>query len=84
MKKVKFVKRLEGSITPTKAHTQDAGFDLYAWLEKPISISPHETIMIDTGIAVALPKNTWGGIFARSGLACKNGIAPANKTGKLN
>ena len=47
-------------------------------------ILPGETVKINTGVAVALPENTWGGIYARSGLATKQGLAPANKVGVID
>ena len=49
-----------------------------------ILIPPHETVMIPTGIAMALPEGTFGAIFARSGLATKKGLAPANKVGVID
>lgn len=84
MKKVKFVKNNINAITPKRSDNGSAGYDLYACLDNTVWISPHETVFIDTGIAVALPKNTFGGIFARSGLSCKNGLAPANKVGVID
>lgn len=84
MKKVKFIKNNKNAITPTRADKYSAGYDLYACLDCSKWVSPHETVFIDTGIAVALPKNTFGGIFARSGLSCKNGLAPANKVGVID
>lgn len=75
MRKVKFVKKNINAITPNRADKGSAGYDLYACIDNTVWISPHETVFIDTGIAIALPKNTFGGIFARSGLSCKNGLA---------
>lgn len=64
---------------PTKSHEDDAGWDLYA--VQDYTIHPNETVMVDTGICVALPKGTFGAIYARSGLAAKQGIRPANCVG---
>ena len=64
---------------PTKSHEDDAGWDLYAIQD--YTINPHETVMVDTGICVALPKGTFGAIYARSGLATKQGLRPANCVG---
>lgn len=77
--KVKKVK--PGAVIPKKAHTSDAGFDLYACLTVPIIISPGKCEKIPTGISIALPDNTFGAIFARSGLATKQGLRPANAVG---
>lgn len=63
-----------------------AGADLYAYLDgyEHLAIPPHGTVKIGTGIAVAVPNGYWGGIYARSGLATKNGLAPANKVGVVD
>ena len=58
-----------------------AGWDLYAAIEEPISIAPHETKKIGTGLAFELPNYTFGAIFPRSGLATKQGLRPANCVG---
>jgi len=72
-------KRFPDAIIPTKGSTEAAGWDLYAY--NNAVITPGDTIKIDTGISIELPKNTFGGIFARSGLATKQGLRPANCTG---
>lgn len=79
-------KLYEDAIIPTKGSDWAAGVDLYAYLpgEQQIEIHPHETVMIGTGVAMAIPKLYWGGIFARSGLASKSGLAPANKVGVID
>lgn len=79
---------------PTKAHETDACFDLYAdcpddtyysWdVQKDVAgikIRPHETVKVKTGIATAIPVGYWGAVFARSGLATKQGLRPANCVG---
>ena len=87
------IKRLtETAKIPTKGSKYAAGFDLYAdnfgdfksEKEWSLMILPGETVKINTGVAVALPENTWGGIYARSGLATKQGLAPANKVGVID
>lgn len=76
------LKRLTGTaIIPTRQHEGDAGYDLYADMHKPITIEPHTTKMIHTGIAVEIPDGYFGAVFARSGLASKQGLRPANCTG---
>lgn len=74
----------EKAIVPTQGSNAAAGYDLYACLDQPISIAPHETVKIGTGIAIALPDNYWGAIYARSGLATKEGMRPANCTGVID
>lgn len=66
---------------PTRGSAAAAGYDLYAAIEKSISIPAHSTIKIGTGLAFALPDNTFAAIFARSGLATKQGLRPANCVG---
>lgn len=78
---MKFKKLNSKAITPKRSSEYSAGMDLYACIENDIIIRPGETVKIGTGIAFELPKNTFGAIFARSGLATKHGIAPANKVG---
>lgn len=66
---------------PTRGSEYAAGYDLYAAIEKTIVILPHSTIKIGTGLAFELPENTFAAIFARSGLATKEGLRPANCVG---
>ena len=61
-----------------------AGADLYALTDGPVEIAPGGTALIRTGIAVAVPQGYVGLVYARSGLACKRGIAPANKVGVID
>ena len=61
-----------------------AGADLYACLFAPITIDPGETFMVKTGISVEIPEGYAGLIYARSGLASKRGLAPANKVGVID
>lgn len=80
--KIKFKKLTNNAVIPTKAHPDDAGYDLYASLsEEMIFIPPHQTLKIPTDIAMAIPKGYFGGIYARSGLASKQGLRPANAVG---
>ena len=81
MEIIKFTRLRDNAIIPTKGSKEAAGFDLYACLDTPVTINPGETRLIGTGLAFELPKNTFAGIFARSGLATKKGLAPANKVG---
>ena len=67
--------------TPSRGSEQAAGYDLYAAIEGPITIAPHTTTKVGTGLSFELPNNTFGAIFARSGLATKQGLRPANCVG---
>ena len=79
------VKKLrEGAVLPTYGSAEAAGADLYACLEAPVTIEPGQTAFIPTGLAMELPKGCVGLIYARSGLACKRGRAPANKVGVID
>lgn len=76
------VKRLkENAVIPTRGSKDAAGVDLYACIDEPIIIMPHQTVKIGTGLAVELPHGYFGGIFARSGLSTKQGLRPANCVG---
>ena len=77
-----FVKKLRpGALLPTAGSRFAAGYDLYACLDAPVEIPPHTTAMIGTGLALAVPEGWFGAIFARSGLAAKQGLRPANCVG---
>lgn len=69
---------------PTKGSEGAAGYDLYAATDSKIMIKPHTTVKIDTGLAVDLPDDTFGGIFARSGIATTRGLRPANGVGVID
>ena len=81
---VKLKKLNEEAIIPTYGSAFSAGADLYACLEGPITIHPKETILVKTGIALEIPEGYAGLIYARSGLASKKGLAPANKVGVID
>ena len=78
---IKIKKLNENAIIPTRGSKYAAGVDLYACIDKPIEIQPHETVKIGTGLAMELPTGYFGAIFARSGLATKQGLRPANCVG---
>lgn len=80
--RVKILK--EGAKLPTYGTAEAAGADLYACIPAPITIAPGESAFIPTGIALEVPKGCAGLIYARSGLACKRGLAPANKVGVVD
>ena len=74
----------ENAMIPTYGSEQAAGADLYACLETPVVIHPGETAFIPTGISLEVPVGCAGLIYARSGMACKRGLAPANKVGVVD
>ena len=102
---IKFKKLKPNATVPTQGSEYAAGYDLYACIDESITIQPHETVKIGTGIAITPPKfeyfvpsyeytntkqvirtdiktlNTFGAVFARSGLATKKGLRPANAVG---
>jgi len=69
---------------PTRGSSYAAGYDLYADIDKPIDILPHETCKISTGLAVEIPEGYFGAIFARSGMAVKKDLVPANAVGVID
>lgn len=80
-RKVKIAKVRDSATIPTKGSDEAAGFDLYACLDEAICIEPGKTVMVPTGISVELPQGTCAEIYARSGLASKRGLRPANCVG---
>ena len=76
------IKRLnEKALIPTRGSAGAAGWDLYACLDEKIVIPAGHTVKIGTGLAIAVPHGFFGAIFARSGLATKQGLRPANCVG---
>ena len=84
MTPIKIKKLEENAIIPTYGTEFSAGADLYALPGESITIEPHKTVMIHTGLAMEIPEGYAGLIFARSGLASKKGLAPANKVGVID
>lgn len=79
------VKRLrDGAKLPTYGSAEAAGADLYACISSSITVEPNQTVFVPTGIALEVPAGCAGLIYARSGLACKRGLAPANKVGVID
>lgn len=79
------IKKLnEKAVIPAYGSEYAAGADLYACLDNDLTVQPHETAVIPTGIALELPVGYAGLIYARSGLATKKGLAPANKVGVVD
>ena len=99
MNTIKIVRIAPDVVMPTKAHDTDAGFDLYAYCPdatfyswesgcqlnvKGVKVRPNETYKFHTGIKMVIPDGYWGGIYARSGLATKCGLRPANCVGVID
>ena len=80
--KVKLLR--EGAKMPTYGTEFAAGADLYACEDAPVTIAPGETKLVHTGLAMEIPTGLVGLIYARSGLASKKGLAPANKVGVID
>lgn len=80
--KIQITKLRDNAKIPTRGSAMAAGYDLYACLEcDSIEIKPHETVKVGTGLAIAVPDGYFGAVFARSGLAAKEGLRPANCVG---
>ena len=84
MEAIRVKKLREGALLPTYGTAQAAGADLYACLEAPLTIAPGETAWVPTGLALEAPEGCAGLVYARSGLATKRGLAPANKCGVID
>lgn len=79
------IKKLDPRATiPTYGSEQADGADLYAVTDGDVTIAPGETVLIHTGLSMELPIGYVGLIYARSGLASKKGLAPANKVGVID
>lgn len=82
--KINIKKLTETAILPERGSAYAAGYDLFADVKEVLEIAPHTTAMIPTGLAMEIPKGCAGLVYARSGLACKKGLAPANKVGVVD
>ena len=81
---VKIKRVREKAIVPSHGSNDAAGYDLYACLEGPVSIRPHQTVLIGTGWAMEFPIGLVALLYARSGLAAKQGLRPANCVGVVD
>ena len=79
--KVRVKKVSSTAVLPSRGSSSAAGYDLYADLPEEIQIRPHETVTVDTGLQFELPEGYFAGIFARSGIAAREGLRPANCVG---
>lgn len=78
---IKVKKLNELAKLPTRGSKYAAGYDLYAAIDAPISIPPHTTVKIGTGLSFELPRDTFAALYPRSGLAAKHGLRLANCVG---
>ncbi len=79
------IKKLKSNaVIPTYGSEAAAGADLYACIDTPLTINAGDTYLVPTGLAMEIPAGCAGLIYARSGLASKKGLAPANKVGVID
>ena len=69
------------AVIPTHGSSSAAGYDLYADISEEMLVEPHTTVTVDTGLQLELPEGYFAGIFARSGIATREGLRPANCVG---
>lgn len=81
---IKIKKLDQRAKVPTYGSLCAAGADLYAILDEPVTLAPHETKFISTGVSFEIPVGLVGLVYARSGLSCKQDLAPANKVGVVD
>lgn len=81
---MKFMKLNSMAQTPTRGSLCAAGYDLSAAISANVTIAPHTTVKIGTGLAIELPDNTFGAVYARSGIASREGLRPANCVGVID
>ena len=79
--KIQVKKLRPDAILPTTGSQYAAGYDLYACMDEPVTVPPRATVKLGTGLSIAVPEGWFGAIFARSGLATKQGLRPANFVG---
>ena len=79
--KIQVKKLKETANLPTRGSAYAAGYDLYACLDEAVTVEAGATVKIGTGLSIAVPEGYFGAIFARSGLATKEGLRPANCVG---
>lgn len=82
--KINIKKLTESAILPDRGSDYAAGYDLFADVKESVEIKAHKTAMIPTGLAMEIPEGYFGGIFARSGLASKESLRPANCVGVVD
>ncbi|MBE5915468.1 MAG: dUTP diphosphatase [Pseudobutyrivibrio ruminis] len=81
---INILRMTDSAKLPERGSASAAGYDLFADVSQDVTIAPHETKMIGTGLAMEIPEGYFGGIFARSGLSAKEGLRPANCVGVVD
>lgn len=81
---IKIKKLNDKAVIPTYGSEYAAGADLYACMDGAVTIAPHTTVMLHTGLAMEIPAGYAGLIYPRSGMASKRHLAPANKVGVVD
>ena len=81
---IKLKKLTDTATIPIRGTSSSAGYDLCADISSSVFIAPGETVLIGTGISMAIPDGYYGGVYARSGLSSKEGLRPANCTGVID
>ena len=79
--KIKVKRVNEYAVIPSRGSSHAAGYDLYAAIPAEVKLAPHTTVKVDTGLQFELPEGYFAGIFARSGIATREGLRPANCVG---
>jgi dUTP pyrophosphatase len=82
--KIDIKKLNEKALLPTRGSEQAAGWDLYSNNVEAVNVEAHATVMIGTGLSIAIPDGYFGAVYARSGLATKQGLRPANCVGVID
>lgn len=82
--KIDIKKLNDKALLPTRGSEQAAGWDLYSNNEEAVNVEAHATVMIGTGLSMAIPDGYFGAVYARSGLATKQGLRPANCVGVID
>ena len=84
MEAIRVKKLRQDAIIPTYGSEEAAGADLYACMDGAVTIEPGESVWINSGVAIELPRGYVGLVFARSSMGAKRGLAPANKVGVID
>ena len=79
--KIQIKKLRENAVLPEHGSVHAAGYDLRAAIDESVTIAPHATVKIGTGLSIAIPDGWFGAVFARSGLSSREGLRPANCVG---
>lgn len=84
MDRIKIKKLHANAVLPTYGSPDAAGADLYACMDNSMEIRAGQSVFVPTGLSMEIPRGFAGLVYARSGMACKRGLAPANKVGVID